>query len=217
MPDGKQSVNWHSEYTFWMAAEPTTTSSGLRERNRQRRHERITDAALRLFAERGFDGVTIDEIAAAADVSRRTFFRYFARKEDVLLDWKRRIAEQLRDALDRRPADESPLDAVHGALATVAADYAGAPELTLGLIRVFESGPTIAHDADCPAWETVLADGLAARLGVDPVRDPTPRLVANVGFAVLAATVERWAAAGGEGDLIALIDDGFAALRRFVS
>ncbi len=199
-----------------MATEPTT-SSGLRERNRQRRHERIADAALRLFAERGFDGVTIDEIAAAAEVSRRTFFRYFARKEDVLLDWKRRIAEQLRDALDRRPADEAPMQAVHGALASVAADYAGAPELTLGLVRAFESGPALAHDADCLAWDSVLADGLAVRLGVDPARDPTPRLVASVGFAVLGATVERWAAGGGEGDLVALIDDGFADLRRFVS
>ena len=96
---------------------------GLRERNKLRRSEQITQAALRLFAERGFDGATIDEIAAAADVSRRTFFRYFARKEDVILDWKRQMADELRDAIDARPPDESPLDAVHGALATVAAGY----------------------------------------------------------------------------------------------
>jgi AcrR family transcriptional regulator len=199
-----------------MAREPTTASS-LRERNRLRRHERITDAALRLFAERGFDGVTIDEIAAAAEVSRRTFFRYFARKEDLLLDWKLRIAEQLRDALDRRPADEPPLQAVHRALATVAAAYAEQPELTLGLIRMFESGPALAPGADYPAWENVLADGLAARLGVDPIVDPEPRLVASVGFAVVAATIERWAARGGDGDLVAQLDGGFAALRRFVT
>ena len=76
---------------------------GLRERNKLRRSEQITQAALRLFAERGFDGATIDEIAAAADVSRRTFFRYFARKEDVILDWKRQMADELRDAIDARP------------------------------------------------------------------------------------------------------------------
>src|ERR1700709_2259979 len=96
---------------------------GLRERKQLRRREQITDAALRLFAERGFDGATIEEIAAAAEVSRRTFFRYFARKEDVILDWKRRMAEELRAALKLRPAGESPLEATHQALAAVAAGY----------------------------------------------------------------------------------------------
>src|SRR3978361_391758 len=105
---------------------------GLRERNKLRRHEQITEAALRLFAQRGFDGATIDEIAAAADVSRRTFFRYFARTEDVLLDWRRAPADDRREALAARPAGEPPLDAVHRALATVAAGYNAEPELTLG-------------------------------------------------------------------------------------
>jgi len=114
-------------------------AAGLRERNKLRRSEQITQAALRLFAERGFDGATIDEIAAEADVSRRTFFRYYARKEDVILDWKRQMADALREAIDARPAEESPLDAAHRALATVAAGYSDQPELTLGLLRLFES------------------------------------------------------------------------------
>jgi AcrR family transcriptional regulator len=118
-------------------------AEGLRERNKLRRREQITDAALRLFGERGFDGATIDDIAAAAEVSRRTFFRYFARKEDVVLDWKRRTSEELRAALVARPPEESPLQAVHAALATVAAGYGARPDLTLGLMRLFESGPAL--------------------------------------------------------------------------
>jgi AcrR family transcriptional regulator len=187
---------------------------GLRERNKLRRREQIADAALRLFAERGFDGATIDEIAEAADVSRRTFFRYFARKEDVILDWKRRTAEELREALVERPASESPLDAAHGALATVAAGYAERPDLTLALMRLFESAPKLHPDGDYPAWDSVLTEGIAERLGVDPLGDPGPRLLASVGVAVLTATVQSWAEAGGQGDLLALLDDGFAALRR---
>jgi AcrR family transcriptional regulator len=189
-------------------------TSGLRERNKLRRHGQITEAALRLFAERGFDGATIDEIAAAADVSRRTFFRYFARKEDVILDWKRRTADELREALAARPANESPLDAVHRALATVAAGYGARPQLTLGLMRLFESGPDLHAGSDYQAWDAVLTEGIAERLGVDPLGDPVPRLVATVGFAVLTATVESWAAAGGKADLVGLLDEGFAALRR---
>lgn len=187
---------------------------GLRERNKLRRREQITDAALRLFAEHGFDRATIDEIAAEADVSRRTFFRYFARKEDVILSWKQRTAEELREALAARPPEESPLDAVHGALATVAAGYAARPDLTLGLMRLFESGPTLHAGADYTAWDAVLAEGIAQRMGVDPLRDPTPRLIASVGFAVLAATIESWGAAGGKEDLIDLLDEGFGALRQ---
>jgi AcrR family transcriptional regulator len=189
-------------------------ATGLRERNKLRRREQITEAALRLFAQRGFDGTTIDEIAAAADVSRRTFFRYFARKEDVILDWKRRTADELRDALAARPAQEAPLDAVHRALATVAAGYSAQPDLTLGLMRLFESGPELPAGSDYQAWDAVLTDGIAERLGVDPLRDPTPRLVATVGFAVLTATVQSWGESGGRRDLLALLDDGFAALRR---
>jgi AcrR family transcriptional regulator len=189
-------------------------TAGLRERNKLRRREQITQAALRLFAERGFDGATIDEIAAAADVSRRTFFRYFARKEDVILDWKRRTADELREALAARPASETPLDAVHRALATVAAGYGARPELTLGLMRLFESGPDLHAGSDYQAWDAVLTDGVAQRLGVDPLRDPVARLVATVGVAVLTATVQSWGAAGGKADLIGLLDEGFASLRR---
>jgi AcrR family transcriptional regulator len=189
-------------------------TSGLRERNKLRRRELITESALRLFAENGFDGTTIDEIAAAAEVSRRTFFRYFARKEDVILDWKQRTAEELRVALDARPAQESPLEAVHGALATVAGGYGERPELTLGLMRLLESPPVLHSGSGYQHWDEVLAQGLARRLGVDPVRDPTPRLLATVGFAVLMSTVQVWAADGGKGDLIALLDEGFGALRK---
>ncbi|HTA36034.1 MAG TPA: TetR family transcriptional regulator [Solirubrobacteraceae bacterium] len=192
----------------------TMASVGLRERNKLRRREQITEAALRLFAERGFDGVTIDEIAAAADVSRRTFFRYFARKEDVILAWKQQMADELRAALAERPEREPPLDAVHRALATVAAGYADRPELTLGLMRLFESGPTLHAGADYEDWDAVLTAGIAERIGVDASRDPAPRLIATVGFAVLTATIETWAANGGSDDLVALLDGGFAELRR---
>ena len=187
-------------------------STGLRERKKLRTREQITEAAIALFADRGFEGTTVDDIAAAADVSRRTFFRYFARKEDVILAWKRETAQELREALAARPADESPLDAVEGALTAVARSYGERRELTLGLLRLFERPLELPHPEDT-AWDGVLTLGLARRLGVDPARDPRPRLIATVGFAVLLATVQSWGAGGATGDLPALLEQGFATLR----
>ena len=61
---------------------------GLRQRKLQETRERLTRAAMALFLERGFEAATIDDIAAAADVSRRSFFHYFASKEDVVAAWQ---------------------------------------------------------------------------------------------------------------------------------
>jgi AcrR family transcriptional regulator len=205
------SAIWHRQYTFVL-----TMAAGLRERKKLRTREQITEAAIALFAARGVEATTVDDIAAAADVSRRTFFRYFARKEDVILAWKQETAQELRDALAARPSAEGPLDAVQGALVTVAAVYGARRELTLGLVRLFERPLELPH-SEHNAWDEVLATGLAERMGVDPARDPRPRLIATVGFAVLLATVQSWGAGGAHGDLPALIEQGFAALRREVS
>ena len=133
-------------------------STGLRERKKLRTREQITEAAIRLFAERGFDGTTVDDIAEAADVSRRTFFRYFARKEDVVLAWKQEAAEELRRALAQRPAGEAPLDAVQGAISTLAQSYGARRELTLGLLRLFERPLELPH-AGHDAWDEILTEG----------------------------------------------------------
>lgn len=82
---------------------------GLRERKKRRTHRAIADAALRLFAERGYEETTIADIAAAADVSPRTFFSYFPSKEDVIFaEVDERLAE-VRESLARRPPEETPL------------------------------------------------------------------------------------------------------------
>jgi len=123
------------------------------------------------------------------------------------------MAMQLRAALADRPSAETALEAAHGAIGTVVSGYAAQPQLTLGLLRLFELAPTLKPEAGHDSWDVALAEGIAARLGVDPDRDPRPRLVALVSFAVLNAAVQEWAAGGGRGDLLELLDSSFVALR----
>src|ERR1700748_2387606 len=67
---------------------PRTTTPGLRERKRQQTRERLIEVAMALFLERGFEATTLDDIAAAAEISRRSFFHYFESKADVVFAWQ---------------------------------------------------------------------------------------------------------------------------------
>jgi AcrR family transcriptional regulator len=86
--------------------------AGRRERKKERTRQAIAAAALRLFGERGFDGVTVAEIASAADVSVQTVFNHFPTKEDLVYDETVAVEEQLLHAVRERPIGESVLTAV---------------------------------------------------------------------------------------------------------
>jgi AcrR family transcriptional regulator len=96
-------------------------NDGLRARRRRRTQDLVIDTALRMFVAKGFDAVTVEEIAAAAEISPRTFYRYFPAKEDVLVA-DPDVGEVLRDRLrqGRRPA-ESDVDFVVRAMTTAMA------------------------------------------------------------------------------------------------
>lgn len=86
----------------------------LRESKKRETRQRISNIATALFFERGFDAVTVEEIAVAANVSKVTVFNYFARKEDLMFDREEEIKQLLRGALDERPKGQSSIDALRG-------------------------------------------------------------------------------------------------------
>src|SRR3954471_24809719 len=98
-------------------AQPTNERLGLRERKKRATRQALHSEALRLVAERGFDDVTIEDIAAAADVSPRTFFNYFGSKEDVIVNPDPAGVVRQRELLPpHRAATEQPLEVMEGVL-----------------------------------------------------------------------------------------------------
>jgi AcrR family transcriptional regulator len=95
---------------------------GKRERNKRETHAMLVDAAERLIAERGYDRTTVRDIAEAAGVAERTFFRYFASKEELVLDETLISVDHLAAIIRARPADESAIEAVGAAVAVMEAE-----------------------------------------------------------------------------------------------
>src|ERR1041385_2445293 len=116
---------------------------GLRERRKQLTAAELEAAALRLFGERGFDAVTVDDIAAEADVSRRTFFRYFASKEDVLLADHFVQLARLREAMASRPAAEPIVTALRNALLSLTSDFEERRELVITRAKLMRDTPSL--------------------------------------------------------------------------
>src|SRR3712207_5762280 len=104
-------------------------TTGLRERKKLATRTALHEAALRLVAERGLDGVSVDDIAERADVSPRTFFNYFPSKDDAVLGLDTTAAERQAEAVRARPAGEPPLDALRAVARDQAVEMAEDPEL----------------------------------------------------------------------------------------
>jgi AcrR family transcriptional regulator len=197
-----------------IATDTVSRTEGLRERHRRRTLAQLEEVALRLFEEHGYDAVTIDDITAAADVSRRTFFRYFPGKEDVLFADQRQRAEALRRALAARPAGEPPMTALRQALMSLAAECEIDRERLLRRTRIMAATPSLqarglAHQR---TGEQFVTDLMAEWLGVDPAADLRPAIVAATTLAAMRVAFNSWLAGGGKGDLRALVSDALDLL-----
>ena len=187
---------------------------GLRERRKKLTAEELEAAAYRLFGERGFDNVTVDDIAAEADVSRRTFFRYFASKEDVLLADHFVQLARLREAMAERPGDEPIVTALRNALLSMTVDFEDRKEKIILRGRLMRDTPSLqarslVHQR---LWEEAMQEMVAERLGVDPVTDLRPGVVSAATLAAMRVAFTIWLSSGCDGDLIALTKEALDLL-----
>jgi len=192
--------------------------AGLRERKKDRTRDELACAAVKLFIERGYDNATIEDIAAAADVSPRTFFRYFPSKEDVAIDLLKAGIVDLRDELQARPPEE-PL-----ALALREATLIWARSADERAVRMRELGQVLRKSPSLRgrledtkrAHMHELAGVVAARLGVPP-SDASPQLVVSLLGAVISGAVERWGEGAAGVSLTDYVEAGLEMLEHGVS
>lgn len=196
-------------------------AASLRERKKLATRRSLRRIALGLIAERGFANVTVEDIAAAAEVSTRTFFNYFPSKEAALFgpdpDHVAGLRERVATEAPGQPALEV-LRRVIGADARGVTDelreLGGNPADWLRRAREAHADPHLraARAAQLTMAERSIAEGLAERLGTDAERDPYPGLLAATAVGVLRSSLAFWAGSGGTVPLEELIDLAFRAL-----
>ncbi|MET9115644.1 TetR family transcriptional regulator [Streptomyces longwoodensis] len=172
----------------------------LRERKKQRTREALLRAALELFTTRGYERTTVDDVADAVGVSQRTFFRYFAGKEEAAFAVQDLVEERFVAAVRARPADETPLEALRHALTEgwdrLSEDVEDVVpvELYLRMYRLIESTPVLlaAHLRRSADTEDRIARVLAEREGLDVDADPRPRIAVAVFGGVMRVTERQW-------------------------
>jgi AcrR family transcriptional regulator len=168
-------------------------SDGLRGRKRAETHGRIQAEAMRLFLEHGFEATTLDEIAAAAGVSRRSLFHYFASKEEIVFSTKADFPDLIAEAIGRRPENEPLLDMVENALVDLATRYQSAQARDLA--RLIQDTPALSagDQAKYEKVERVLAKALADQKGV-PETDIACRVTAATAIGILKLSIAAWLA-----------------------
>ncbi|WP_199565389.1 TetR family transcriptional regulator [Spongiactinospora rosea] len=187
--------------------------TGLRERTKAAVRAEVTEAAMRLFAERGYDETTVDDIARAAGMSKRSFFRYFPVKEDVVLGRVDLMGERIAGEIAARPEGEDVWDTLHAVLRGWE-QRIDAERQTLDGLRLIEATPALRARFMQKREETrtLITGALLARPGhgLDAF---TADLVTAAAGAALDGVSRAWAEADGQADRLALVDRAFALLR----
>jgi AcrR family transcriptional regulator len=188
-------------------------ANSLRERKKARTREAIIDAALDLFERDGYDNTTIEDIAEAAEVSPRTFFRYFDSKLELIMARAESTHDDIGPALAARPAEEGLLEAIRQVMLSQL-DAQLADPLVLRELQVMLSTPSLRNLAREHFYEEEagIERAVAGRLGLDD-DDLSVRVISSVIASALWTTVNRWVAEGGGVDrLWPMLDEAFGIL-----
>ncbi|UDY34191.1 TetR family transcriptional regulator [Dermatobacter hominis] len=176
----------------------------MRERNKEQKRERLQHAAFELFAARGFDNVTVDEVAEHAEVSKSTLFRYFETKEDLLLADSRAHRDALLAAVAARPVDEPVLLSLREALQSLARDYQADRRRAVVRSQIMSGSPALAARSveRQIAWEDGLAAAILPRLADRDDPETRAAVLAGAAMAAVRVATRRWLATDDDSQMI---------------
>jgi AcrR family transcriptional regulator len=180
----------------------------------------VAAAAMELFATKGYEATTVDEIAAAAGIARRTFFRHFRSKEEAIFPDHDDTLVRAEAVLNAAPAHEHPLDTVCRGIKEVMRMYAAAPAVSVERYRLTREVPTLREReiASVARYERLFTRYLLGHFDERDHADGNddPLLAEVAASAVVTAhnhVLRRWLRAGGQGDVEGQLDHAFAIVR----
>ncbi len=201
------------------APESAAGSRAAAQRLKMRRE--LAAAAMELFASKGYEATTVDEIAAQAGVARRTFFRHFRSKEEAIFPDHDDTLIRAEAVLNAAPPHEHPLDTVCRGIKEVMKMYAASPAVSVERYRLTREVPTLREReiASVARYERLFTRYLLGHFDEQAHHDGNddPLLAEVAASAVVTAhnhVLRRWLRAGGQGDVETQLDHAFAIVRR---
>jgi AcrR family transcriptional regulator len=194
-----------------MAQKPTP----IREQTRAVVRSLLARTAVELFAAKGYDDTTVEEVAAAAGVSRRTLFNYFRNKEDLALSGLSEQGELIAARFAERPADEDPWASLRAAF-QVLEEIEMTAERRLEMTTLLFGNESLraGHAEKQARWQDLLAPLIEPRLPDSDHRTLQARAIAAAAITCLQAATEEWMRRGGQVDQFDLYDAAVRAIRR---
>jgi len=185
---------------------------GLLEKKKQQLRQALVTAAMSLFARDGFEETTVDQVAEAAGVSRRTVFRYFLTKDALVTEPMEVYRAHFIELLAELPPEADSFERVAHACLGSARAMGVERELLLKRRAIVMASPTLSAKERSldESWEDALAAALGSEGGAGKHQS---RIVAAAVFAAMRTTLSQWLDAGAQGSLEALAEEGLVLLR----
>ncbi|KRA97961.1 hypothetical protein ASD83_12920 [Devosia sp. Root685] len=187
-------------------------AGGVREKKRRETRQRIVEAGLGLFKANGYEATTLDAIAAAAGISRRTFFHYFKSKDEILISMQAGLGEQLSAAIGREPAEKCPLTALRDAMLGLVTPYAPAELLVIDKLMRSSEIVQARKQASYIRDEALVLSALREHWPGEP--EPQMRLLASFAIATVRLSLDSFSREEGRRSLATLVEESFEALEQ---
>lgn len=186
----------------------------LRERKKDQTREALARAAFTLFQDKGYEATTVAEIAQAANVSRRTFFRYYATKDALLFVDNSDYLARFKQLLATHRSETQGFEHVRQACLSLAAEYTQSRDRILSRARIIESSSVLSKQErqQDELWEAAITESLLAQDGATSPR--RARMLAAASFGAIRATLAEWRNAEGSMDLAPLMTEALELFGR---